>query len=134
MFEDEYLVLEYCALGSLSHLLETKGNELKYEDLVSMMFEAAKGMEYLERQSVIHSDLCTHSHSLLHFTHSSTAARNLLVVKINDRYSVKVSDFGLSAISTELKRLSSVHIPVRWAAPELLERSCEYTNKSDVYR
>jgi serine/threonine protein kinase len=68
VFEDEYLVLEYCALGSLSHLLETKGNELKYEDLVSMMFEASKGMEYLERQSVIHSDLCTHSHPLLHLT------------------------------------------------------------------
>jgi serine/threonine protein kinase len=62
------------------------------------------------------------------------AARNLLVVKVNDRYSVKVSDFGLAAMNVENNdQQHNQSIPIRWAAPEILQGTT-YSTKSDVYR
>jgi hypothetical protein len=53
------------------------------------------------------------------------AARNLLVYKMDDRYSAKVTDFGLSR-NTEHYTSSEKQIPIRWAAPEVLKVKKRY--------
>jgi serine/threonine protein kinase len=56
MYDNSYIVLEYCALGSLLHQLKSE-HALTQQDLIIIIFEAAKGMEYLEKKHVVHSDL-----------------------------------------------------------------------------
>jgi serine/threonine protein kinase len=56
MYDNSYIVLEYCPLGSLIDQLRSE-HTLTQQDLIIIIFEAAKGMEYLEKKQVIHSDL-----------------------------------------------------------------------------
>lgn len=47
------------------------------------------------------------------------AARNCLV-KVTDPYTVKISDFGFSRLAKECSVSDDDPIPVKWAAPEVL--------------
>ena len=73
-------------------------------------------MVYLQSRNVIHRDL---------------SARNLLVSNVDGKYEAKVADFGLSRETDEYKAESSL-IPIRWSAPEVLQRKAA-TSKSDVF-
>jgi serine/threonine protein kinase len=93
------------AEGSLDKLLATKKSEITTFDLLVMAQQTASGMIYLEANSIIHRDL---------------ALRNLLVNKMNGKYIVKVSDFGMSKL-TELGYYQSndTAIPIKWSAVEV---------------
>jgi serine/threonine protein kinase len=68
-------------------------------------------MVVIRREGIIHCDL---------------AARNVLVFSLPPgRVLVKVSDFGLSRISSRLNTaFTSTVVPVRWCSIEVLERAC----------
>ena len=77
-------------------------------------------MLYLEQQHIVHRDL---------------ALRNLLVARDeSSKYTVKVSDFGLSRKIEEegfYMKLDTQGVPIRWTAPEIFEKGI-YTTKVEV--
>ena len=81
-------------------------------------FQICRGMEFLERNKIVHGDLAT---------------RNILLQK--HKSVAKVSDFGLSrSLYSSVEDLASVSsgLPVRWMAPEVLKTRM-VNNKSDVW-
>ncbi|XP_073992183.1 protein kinase receptor Ret oncogene isoform X3 [Rhodnius prolixus] len=129
-----YIIIEYCALGSLRAYLRrcrniktaselgnpesarTK-NEIVPRDVLSFAWQISKGMAYLAEIKLVHRDL---------------AARNILLAtgKV-----CKISDFGLTRDvyedDTYLKK-SRGRVPVKWMALESLADHV-YTSKSDVW-
>ena len=74
-------------------------------------------MLFLEQQKIVHRDL---------------ALRNLLAAPgEQEKFTVKVSDFGLSRQIKEegfYMKIENTGIPVRWTAPEVLEKGI-YSSK-----
>jgi serine/threonine protein kinase len=84
-----YVVMEMLSLGSLKDFLEENEGGIDPQELQMMCVHIARGMSYLHSQNLLHNDLAT---------------RNVLLTN-NDRdgdgkYLLKVSDFGLSTISS----------------------------------
>src|SRR4051812_739022 len=97
-------------MGSLDLLLTRKKKKITMTDLFAMATQTAAGMTHLEEQKLVHRDL---------------ALRNLLVtVRDEEKYVIKVADFGLSRITRT--------IPVKWCAIESLEYR-KFSSKSDVW-
>jgi serine/threonine protein kinase len=103
--------------GGLDKMLAHKQGEIIHVDLLHMylslyigtnLIRAAhtiSGMHYLEQNNVIHRDL---------------SLRNLLVSKVDGKYIVKVTDFGMSRSTEEgYYRTEEQAIPVKWSAPEV---------------
>jgi len=63
--------------------------------------------------------------------HLDLAARNLLVVKVEDKFEAKVADFGMSKKSNQYD-MKNKQIAIRWAAQELLSQGTA-TPTSDVF-
>ncbi|CAJ0567023.1 unnamed protein product, partial [Mesorhabditis spiculigera] len=99
-----YIVTEYVAGGSLLECLTGKNpqipSDLIVEQAVSVLFQVALGMEYLQSTGKIHRDL---------------AARNILL----DRKGIQVADLGLARNLPE-KYYYSGEFPVCWSPPEVL--------------
>ncbi len=122
------IVMELCDNGDLHHYLQELSSRMAQASenfLLAAGVGVARGMEYLQLKSIVHRDL---------------AARNVL---LDQTYSVKVCDFGLSRCVGAQNDGDNVHkglykmthganIPVRWTSPEAL-RDQEYTHKSDVW-
>jgi serine/threonine protein kinase len=51
-----YIVLEYIQQGDVLSLLK-RNYHLELQDLLDIIISAARGMEYLEQENIIHSDL-----------------------------------------------------------------------------
>lgn len=113
------IVTEYLSRGSLYRLLHKPGAReiLDERRRLSMAYDVAKGMNYLHRRNppIVHRDL---------------KSPNLLVDR---KYTVKVSDFGLSRLkaNTFLSSKSAAGTP-EWMAPEVL-RDEPSNEKSDIY-
>lgn len=101
--------------GNLSDVLTRQPN-LSWKIKIRMALDAAEGILYLHSQSpvIVHRDL---------------KSLNLLV---NNEYTVKVADFGLSK-TTSGRSLNSKVGSLNWCAPEILLKRMPYTPKSDVY-
>lgn len=120
--------------GSLVSYLKNLSS-LESVDLLKMMHEIAKGMEYLHSKDVLHGDLKVRlapkrPHVL---SHSVYQGANVLV---DDRGHCVISDFGQSEIKSEVYRLNGESIPhgtLRWQAPELMAGQSELTQQMDVY-
>ncbi|GIL75994.1 hypothetical protein Vretimale_5660 [Volvox reticuliferus] len=113
------LVTEYCARGSLDHLLHKSSIPLDLTKKVEFSMDIARGMSCLHSQKppIIHRDLKT---------------ANLLV---SARFEVKVADFGLSRIKDHAQLINSragLEGTVEYAAPEVL-RGEPYTEKCDIW-
>ncbi|KAF8445021.1 kinase-like domain-containing protein [Boletus edulis BED1] len=94
--------------GSLTSYLEDSHDKLSIVQILTLLNDAASGLQYLHSCSVVHGDL---------------SGSNVLVCKDGRAY---ISDFGLSTLLTELGGTTfatSVHErgTLRWTAPELLD-------------
>ena len=108
--ERGWIVMEYCAKGSLKSLLRynVSGNRFKTSDLIKFSVDVATGVAYLHSPevSIVHGDL---------------KADNIMVRKDN---SICVADFGLSEAKDRSKSMTVTTISsaftMQWAAPELM--------------
>ncbi|WKY08835.1 hypothetical protein Q1695_001760 [Nippostrongylus brasiliensis] len=106
------IVMELAPGGSLLNKVRTQSIDL--ETKRKYCYQTVSGMQYLEAEKVMHRDL---------------AARNCLISS-ND--SCKISDFGLSLMGHTHKERQMPKVPIRWLAPEVLQRGV-FSNKSDVW-
>ncbi|CAJ0574630.1 unnamed protein product, partial [Mesorhabditis spiculigera] len=114
------IVLEYCPGGSLDRHLQEYRDRIESTERVVYMMDAADGMQYLHGQNCIHRDI---------------AARNCLIAETGW---IKISDFGLSKNcgkdETKEKDIEAdMGLPIRWMAPEALQKNRTYSKKSDVW-
>lgn len=125
------LVQEYAEKGDLSELLRDGGFKPLRNVLVEIFIQIIDAMICLADNKIVHGDL---------------ACRNVLVFRCNptmpEENLVKLTDFGLTkgsdifSVTGSSAKTTMTIIPVRYAAPEILEtngvRAC-YSEKSDVY-
>merc|ERR1712166_1372815 len=107
------IVTEYCFGGALFNLLhEQKKIDLSWSQRFKMIFDIAKGMNFLHTQEppILHRDL---------------KSLNLLVTepikKNSDFVLIKVTDFGLSRKSDNDRFLTGQAGTFHWMAPEVLD-------------
>ncbi|XP_048588169.1 fibroblast growth factor receptor 3-like isoform X2 [Nematostella vectensis] len=127
--DSSYIIVEYCSLGNLLDFLrKSQGNRiysnlaggsltLTCRDLLSFMWQIARGMSYLASLKLVHRDL---------------AARNILMDKGNV---CKIADFGLARdIYQENQYLKTTEgeLPLRWMAYESIFKGIT-TIESDVW-
>lgn len=119
--------MELCSRGSVDKLLQQAYQShvnkfsgqaqmlMSEEKLFQLIFGTVCGLEALAAAKVVHNDI---------------AARNLL---LDENGSPKLSDFGCST-SVSRKDYARVDekVPVRWSAPEVLERK-RASEKSDIW-
>ena len=108
-----YLVTELMHLGNLRDVLDRKGENLPWNLRLKLAKDAAKGMSYLHSRKLIHRDL---------------KPQNLLV---NSEWSCKVSDFGISIVSSHTTHMTCIGTPI-YMAPEVLAKD-KYSEKADVF-
>jgi hypothetical protein len=126
------IVVEYMPLGSLYDILHKKQHEqisFDWSDRYSLAWQMAKSINYLHnlKPSILHRDIKS-MNFLLKYNGS-----------FNQKYLVKVCDFGLAEIRRETS-LQSAAFPsfqtvgsFYWKAPELLLPHGRHTKQSDVY-
>lgn len=92
-------------------------------------------MQYLEQQKVVHRDLALRNllGSLLFILCIQFHCLIIACAGREDKYFVKVGDFGLSrVVQGNYYKSNDKAIPVKWSAPESLEYGT-FTSKSDVW-
>lgn len=110
------MVLEYCEHGALNRYLEKSAGTLTESFRLTIAGDCSEGLSYLTKRGFIHRDV---------------AARNVL---LSSELRGKISDYGMSreAEETEYYQSRGGALPVRWSAPEVLEKR-KFSAKSDVY-
>ena len=114
-----WLVMDYMEHGTLADVVTKNEMNLSEEDVVVLMWQASRGMEYLHARSIIHRDL---------------NPNNIMITGPRTKLVAKLADFGLSRVNrntADLTRTKSVGTPM-YSAPEVLDRSL-HSFKSDVF-
>ncbi|CAP35660.2 Protein CBG18159 [Caenorhabditis briggsae] len=93
--------------------LQTTHN-ISHRQLITFAADIASGMKHMAQRRVIHRDL---------------AARNCL---ITNSLKIKISDFGLSHSGQEVIVKKLKKAPIRWLAPETLQKGI-FNEKTDVW-
>lgn len=107
-----YIVMEYCVDGDLSRYLGCPISEHKCQNY---FHQITKGLIYLYDNNIIHRDL---------------KPKNILLT--DNKRNIKLCDFGLSKITTNLTRVNTVCGSPLYMAPEILNHK-EYDNKIDMW-
>eukprot|EP01091_Cochliopodium_minus_P009735 TRINITY_DN2463_c0_g1_i1.p1 TRINITY_DN2463_c0_g1~~TRINITY_DN2463_c0_g1_i1.p1 ORF type:complete len:765 (-),score=220.89 TRINITY_DN2463_c0_g1_i1:77-2197(-) len=110
-----FYITEYVPKGNLRQILETES--LLWRTKVSLAMDTARGMNYLHKINppILHRDL---------------KSLNLLV---DDKYSIRVADFGLGKLKDVQQKANTRMGTVNWVAPEILRETDPYTEKADVF-
>lgn len=116
-FADEkhfYLVIDYCAGGSLMDLL-CSGTKLTEKQVANIFFQIVSGIAYCHDRSVVHRDL---------------KPQNILVTTFPN---IKISDFGLCGYILDETKMKTFCGSPCYTAPECLNR-VQYDGKcADVW-
>ncbi|KAI3958269.1 hypothetical protein MKW92_002001 [Papaver armeniacum] len=110
-------VTEYMEMGSLYYLIHMSGQKkkLSWRKRLKMMCDITRGLMCIHRMKIVHRDL---------------KSANCLV---NKHWTVKICDFGLSRVMTEVPMRDSASAGTpEWMAPELI-RNEPFTEKCDVF-
>jgi len=100
---------------SVYDLIHDKEVEFDERLRLIMCIQIAEAMRYLHSRNIIHRDL---------------KSLNLL---INQRFEIKICDFGLSRVIDKNQPMTSNIGTVAWIAPEIFNNKKLYTEKADVY-
>ncbi|EDR27323.1 serine-threonine protein kinase, putative [Entamoeba dispar SAW760] len=106
-----YIISELAINGNLEELIYKKS--IHEENKLKMILEIAKGLKYLHELKIIHRDL---------------KPANIL---IGNNFTIKISDFGLSAFVNE-KKLDVILGSYKWMSPERFLKK-KYGKPADVY-
>uniref|UniRef100_A0A1I8HHF6 Guanylate cyclase n=1 Tax=Macrostomum lignano TaxID=282301 RepID=A0A1I8HHF6_9PLAT len=118
-----YIVMEMCLHGDLKSFLMARRTQALTKTspetcpaaLTQYAIDIARGIDYLHNRHMVHRDL---------------ALRNCM---INDRFQVKVGDFGLARYIKEYYRVQNNKlVPVRWMPPESIQYMY-FTVNSDMW-
>lgn len=115
-------------LNYLEHRLENQPNQPLSDALINQIFlQITNAMVFLTKKNIIHGDL---------------ACRNVLVFRLDENEPnntlVKLTDFGISRGNTIYSKIDAIAtvidtIPIRSAAPEVLQDDAIYSEKSDIF-
>jgi serine/threonine protein kinase len=105
--KDLWILMEYCALGSIRDMIVTCGRPLNEEQIKFVVFHTLKALLYLHSKSIVHRDV---------------KAANIL---LNENAEVKIADFGVADhLQNIIKNPTSgtaVGTPL-WMAPEVIQK------------
>ncbi|CCH45780.1 Serine/threonine-protein kinase [Wickerhamomyces ciferrii] len=109
-----WIIMDYCAGGSLRTLLKPGKIEEKYLGVI--IREVLIALQFVHRQNVIHRDI---------------KAANVL---ISNEGRVQLCDFGVAAqlTSTSVRRNTMAGTPY-WMAPEVIMEGASYDVKADIW-
>ncbi|KAH3673289.1 hypothetical protein WICMUC_003749 [Wickerhamomyces mucosus] len=109
-----WIIMDYCAGGSLRTLLKPGKLEEKYIGVI--VREVLTALQYIHKQNVIHRDI---------------KAANVL---ITNEGKVQLCDFGVAAqlTSTSVRRNTMAGTPY-WMAPEVIMEGTSYDVKADIW-
>ena len=83
------------------------------------MFQAVSATAYLHKNNIIHRDI---------------KPENMLCDKENNKYKVKLADFGLARNYKDRAAPFTSYVSTRWyRAPELVLQSTTYNEKADIW-
>eukprot|EP01113_Clastostelium_recurvatum_P039690 TRINITY_DN6082_c0_g1_i2.p1 TRINITY_DN6082_c0_g1~~TRINITY_DN6082_c0_g1_i2.p1 ORF type:complete len:470 (-),score=91.96 TRINITY_DN6082_c0_g1_i2:157-1566(-) len=122
--DELWILMDYCALGSLRDVMECCGRTLKESEIAAVCAGALQGLVHLHNLNIVHRDV---------------KAANVL---LNDQGQVKLADFGVSQqLLATLRMPSKDHgewvggsiagTPL-WMAPEII-RQANYSTKADIW-
>ena len=110
-----WLIMEYCAIGSILDLMQVTQKPLNEYQIGSILSMTLKGLEYLHKNKKIHRDI---------------KAGNIL---LDHKGNIKLADFGVSAelLNTFAVKDTVIGTPF-WMSPEVISKS-KYNKKTDVW-
>eukprot|EP01096_Ripella_sp_DP13-Kostka_P014240 TRINITY_DN636_c0_g1_i7.p1 TRINITY_DN636_c0_g1~~TRINITY_DN636_c0_g1_i7.p1 ORF type:complete len:1914 (-),score=863.67 TRINITY_DN636_c0_g1_i7:144-5885(-) len=109
-----FIVSKLYAKGSLAQIVSNVDVELPLPIIISMMIDAASGLQFLHSLDIVHRDI---------------KPGNLLV---NDKWRVSLTDFGTTRCIDTKKRMSVTVGTAMYMAPEIVDQG-NYTTAIDVY-
>ncbi|KAL2935993.1 Serine/threonine-protein kinase HT1 [Bienertia sinuspersici] len=109
------IITEYMAGGSLrKYLHQQEPYSVPLGLVLKLALDIARGMQFLHSQGILHRDL---------------KSENLL---LGDDMCVKVADFGISCLESQIGSAKGFTGTYRWMAPEMIKEK-DHTKKVDVY-
>lgn len=110
-----WLIMEYCAVGSILDLIQITQKTLNEYQIASILSLALRGLDYLHKNKKIHRDI---------------KAGNIL---LDHKGNIKLADFGVSAelMNTFAVKDTVIGTPF-WMSPEVISKS-KYNKKTDIW-